>query len=92
MTEFGKTELLSAETLQNLGYNAVIWPVTTFRIAMGQTEAMLRDIAETGIQTEWLDKMQHRSRLYELVRYNDYNQFDQSVFTYSKDSYKSTFE
>ncbi|AIJ32929.1 MULTISPECIES: methylisocitrate lyase [Corynebacterium] len=92
MTEFGKTELLSAETLQNLGYNAVIWPVTTFRIAMGQTEAMLRDIAETGIQTEWLDKMQHRSRLYELVRYNEYNQFDQSVFTYSKDSYKSTFE
>ena len=36
--------------------------------------------------------MQHRSRLYELVRYNEYNQFDQSVFTYSKDSYKSTFE
>ncbi len=92
MTEFGKTELLSADTLQGLGYNAVIWPVTTFRIAMGQTEAMLRDIAETGIQTEWLDKMQHRSRLYELVRYNEYNQFDQSVFTYSKDSYKSTFE
>ena len=92
MTEFGKTELLSAEQLENLGYNAVIWPVTTFRIAMGQTEAMLRDIAQTGIQTPWLDKMQHRSRLYELVRYDEYNQFDQSVFTYSKDSYKSTFE
>ena len=92
MTEFGKTELLSADTLQNLGYNAVIWPVTTFRIAMGQTEAMLRDIADTGIQTPWLDKMQHRSRLYELVRYDEYNQFDQSVFTYSKDSYSSTFE
>ena len=92
MTEFGKTELMSAQQLEDLGYNAVIWPVTTFRIAMGQTEAMLRDIAETGIQTEWLDKMQHRSRLYELVRYNEYNQFDQSVFTYSKDSYKSTFE
>ncbi|PAT04496.1 methylisocitrate lyase [Corynebacterium sp. NML 150383] len=92
MTEFGKTELLSAGTLENLGYNAVIWPVTTFRIAMGQTEAMLRDIADTGIQTPWLDKMQHRSRLYELVRYDEYNQFDQSVFTYSKDSYSSTFE
>ncbi|PAT05085.1 methylisocitrate lyase [Corynebacterium hadale] len=92
MTEFGKTELLSADTLENLGYNAVIWPVTTFRIAMGQTEAMLRDIADTGIQTPWLDKMQHRSRLYELVRYDEYNQFDQSVFTYSKDSYSSTFE
>ena len=92
MTEFGKTELLSAKQLEDLGYNAVIWPVTTFRIAMGQTEAMLRDMAETGTQVPWLDKMQHRSRLYELVRYDEYNQFDQSVFTYSKDTYSSTFE
>lgn len=92
MTEFGKTDLLSAQQLENLGYNAVIWPVTTFRIAMGQTEAMLRDIAETGTQVPWLDKMQHRARLYELVRYDEYNQFDQSVFTYSKDTYSSTFE
>ena len=92
MTEFGKTELMSAKQLEDLGYNAVIWPVTTFRIAMGQTEAMLRDIAETGTQVPWLDKMQHRSRLYELVRYDEYNQFDQSVFTYSKDTYSSTFE
>ena len=92
MTEFGKTELLSAKQLKDLGYNAVIWPVTTFRIAMGQTEEMLRDMAETGTQVPWLDKMQHRSRLYELVRYEEYNQFDQSVFTYSKDTYSSTFE
>ena len=92
MTEFGKTKLLSAGTLQDLGYNAVIWPVTTFRLAMGQTEAMLRDIAETGTQEPWLDRMQHRSRLYELVKYEDFNQFDQSVFTYSKDTYSSTFE
>lgn len=92
MTEFGKTDLLSAQQLEDLGYNAVIWPVTTFRIAMGQTEAMLRDIAETGTQVPWLDKMQHRARLYELVRYDEYNQFDQSVFTYSKDTYSSTFE
>lgn len=91
MTEFGKTELLSAGQLQDLGYNAVIWPVTTFRLAMGQTEAMLRDMAQTGTQVPWLEKMQHRSRLYELVRYEDFNQFDQSVFTYSVDTYKSTF-
>ncbi|MEH0146519.1 methylisocitrate lyase [Corynebacterium sp. Q4381] len=91
MTEFGKTDLIPAPRLEALGYNAVIWPVTTFRIAMGQTEAMLRDIAETGTQKPWLDKMQHRSRLYELVKYDQYNQFDQSVFTYSKDTYSSTF-
>ena len=91
MTEFGKTELLSAGQLEQIGYNAVIWPVTTFRLAMGQTEQMLRDIAVTGTQQPWVDKMQHRSRLYELVRYSEFNQFDQSVFTYSADTYTQTF-
>ncbi|WP_301925410.1 methylisocitrate lyase [Corynebacterium glaucum] len=92
MTEFGKTDLIPAPRLEELGYNAVIWPVTTFRLAMGQAEEMLRDMAQTGTQEPWLDKMQHRSRLYELVRYDEYNQFDQSVFTYSKDTYQSTFQ
>ncbi|MDK4266042.1 methylisocitrate lyase [Corynebacterium accolens] len=92
MTEFGKTELQSAKTLDGLGYNAVIWPVSSFRVAMGATEEFLRDLQDTGIQTEWLERMQHRSRLYELVRYQEYNEFDQSVFTYSKDSYHPTFE
>lgn len=92
MTEFGKTELLSAKALEDLGYNAVIWPVSTFRVAMGATEEFLRDMAESGLQTDWLERMQHRSRLYELVRYNEYNDFDQSVFTYSKEAYKPTFE
>ena len=91
MTEFGKTELLSAGTLEEIGYNAVIYPVTTLRIAMGAVEDALREIGETGTQTGWLDRMQHRSRLYELVKYEEYNAFDQSVFTYSRDNYKSTF-
>ena len=65
--------------------------MTTLRIAMGATEDALRDIAETGTQRDWVDRMQHRSRLYELVRYEDYNEFDQQVFTYSADSYQPTF-
>lgn len=91
MTEFGKTELLPAQLLEDIGYNAVIYPVTLLRIAMGQVEQALGDIANTGIQTDWVDRMQHRSRLYELLRYNEYNAFDQQVFTYSADSYKPIF-
>lgn len=87
MTEFGKTELLPAHVLQDLGYNAVIYPVTTLRVAMGQVESALKDIAETGTQTGWVNRMQHRSRLYELLRYSEYNSFDQKVFTYSVDNY-----
>ena len=33
MTEFGKTELQSAKTLDGLGYNAVTSPAATFRVA-----------------------------------------------------------
>lgn len=92
MTEFGKTKLLSAKKIQELGYNAVIWPVSTLRVAMGATEEFLRDMQSEGLQSEeWLDRMQHRSRLYELVRYQEYNDFDQSVFTYSQENYKPTF-
>lgn len=92
MTEFGKTKLLSAQKIQDLGYNAVIWPVSTLRVAMGATEEFLRDMQSEGLQSEeWLDRMQHRSRLYELVRYQEYNDFDQSVFTYSQENYKPTF-
>ena len=82
MTEFGKTDLLSAGELQEIGYNAVIFPVTTLRIAMGQVEQALWELADSGTQAGWLDRMQHRSRLYDLVRYAEFNVFDQNLFTY----------
>lgn len=89
MTEFGKTELQSAQVLEDIGYNAVIYPVTLLRIAMGQVEAALADIDRNGEQIDWIDRMQHRSRLYELLRYQEYNAFDQEVFTYSPDGHDS---
>ncbi|EGD56606.1 methylisocitrate lyase [Gordonia neofelifaecis] len=82
MTEFGKSELLTAAQLSDLGYNAVIYPVTTLRLAMGAVEAGLSEIAETGTQRGLLDGMQHRSRLYEVLRYAAYNAFDDTIFTY----------
>ncbi|WP_378743127.1 methylisocitrate lyase [Nocardia brasiliensis] len=83
MTEFGKSELLSARTLQDLGYNAVIYPVTTLRLAMYAVEHGLREIAATGTQSGLVPAMQHRSRLYELLQYQQYNDFDSGIFTYT---------
>ncbi|MFH5228404.1 methylisocitrate lyase [Antrihabitans spumae] len=83
MTEFGKSELLSAQTLENLGYNVVIYPVTTLRLAMYAVEQGLRDIAETGTQQALLDRMQHRSELYDLLQYENYNTFDSGIFNFS---------
>ncbi|MCP2276268.1 methylisocitrate lyase [Nocardia amikacinitolerans] len=83
MTEFGKSELISAEVLESIGYNAVIYPVTTLRLAMYAAETGLREIFEKGTQAGLLDRMQHRSRLYELLRYQRYNEFDSDIFNFT---------
>jgi methylisocitrate lyase len=63
--------------------NVVIYPVTTLRIAMGAVEAGLRTIAAEGTQSSIVPAMQTRARLYELLDYADYNQFDSSVFNFT---------
>ena len=83
MTEFGKTPLLDVATLELLGFNVVIYPVTTLRIAMGAVEAGLRTIAATGTQESVVPVMQTRARLYELLDYAEYNQFDSTVFNFT---------
>ncbi|MEE6164401.1 MULTISPECIES: methylisocitrate lyase [unclassified Mycolicibacterium] len=83
MTEFGKSDLLTARQLADIGYNMVIYPVTTLRLAMFAVEAGLREIDSTGTQSGLLDQMQHRSRLYELLRYAEYSQFDSDVYNFS---------
>ncbi|MGO9030185.1 methylisocitrate lyase [Mycobacterium sp.] len=82
MTEFGKSELLSESQLTDIGYNVVIYPVTTLRLAMYAVESGLREIDTKGTQSDLLGQMQHRSRLYELLRYADYNQFDDEIFNF----------
>ena len=73
MTEFGKSKLLDKKQLENLGYNLVIYPVTTQRLAMKSVEDGLKSIFKEGHQNNIIDKMQTRKRLYELVEYEKYN-------------------
>ncbi|MGC4994489.1 methylisocitrate lyase [Nocardia salmonicida] len=83
MTEFGKSELVCAQVLDKIGYNAVIYPVSTLRLAMFAAEAGLREIFDHGTQAGLLDRMQHRSRLYELLQYERYNEFDSDIFNFA---------
>ena len=82
ITEFGKTPLLTDKQLADIGYNIVIFPVTSLRLAMGAVRAGMAEIAATGTQAGVLDRMLTRKELYELIRYEDYNQFDQDVFNF----------
>src|ERR1019366_6220662 len=72
MTEFGKSKLLTAKQLSDLGINIVIYPVTTLRLAMKAIERGLATIKKEGGQASLIDKMQTRAELYELLRYEDY--------------------
>ncbi|OXM56740.1 methylisocitrate lyase [Amycolatopsis thailandensis] len=82
MTEFGKSELLDVKTLESLGVNIVIYPVTLLRLAMHAAETGLNAIAEHGTQAGFLDSMQHRRDLYDLLDYESYSTFDENVFTF----------
>lgn len=69
MTEFGKTPMISLERFGELGYDFVIYPVSTLRIAMGAIERGLADLKENGTMEGQLDSMQRRDELYKLVGY-----------------------
>ncbi len=85
MTEFGKSKLLDKKTLESLGYNMVIYPVTTFRLAMKAVEDGLKKIFQEGSQENLVPNMQTRARLYEILKYKDYNEFDQNIFNFARD-------
>ena len=87
MTEFGKTKLFSYKQLENLGYNIVVYPVTTQRLAMKSVEEGLKDIFERGHQNNIIDKMQTRKRLYELVEYEKYNSLDEKIYNFSTEGH-----
>src|ERR1019366_7860867 len=82
MTEFGKTKLLTAKQLSDLGINIVIYPVTTLRLAMKAIESGLAVLKKAGTQESLLKEMQTRAALYELIRYKDYEQFDKDIFNF----------
>jgi methylisocitrate lyase len=70
MTEFGKSPLLSFEELSDFGYRMVIFPMSAFRVAMKASEEFLRALKKSGVQSDWLEKMQTREELYELLNYD----------------------
>ena len=88
MTEFGKSKLLSTGQLENLGYNIVIYPVTTQRLAMKNVEDGLWAIMKDGHQNNIIDKMQTRKRLYELVEYEKYNTPDKKITDFKTDGHE----
>lgn len=48
MTEFGKTPYITHSEFEQMGYNVVIYPVSTMRVANKAVENFLIDLKENG--------------------------------------------
>lgn len=89
MTEFGKSELFTTQQLADVGVNIVIFPVSLLRLAMGAAERGLDTILSEGSLTSQVPQMQTRARLYELVDYAGYSEFDAGVYTFDLSNNRS---
>lgn len=81
MTEFGRSPLLSFDELSNLGYQAVLYPLTAFRAAMHAAGQALTTLRDRGTQSDLLDRMQSRVELYDLLGYSAWEERDRAYFS-----------
>ncbi|MFV0428737.1 MAG: hypothetical protein ACK5KO_04845, partial [Arachnia sp.] len=77
--EFGRTPALTAQAFEELGYDMVIWPVSSLRVANRAQEKLYTALACDGATTAMLDQMQTRKELYDTIRLNDFEALDQSI-------------
>lgn len=79
MTEFGKTPYYTAEQFGSWGYNMVIFPVSSLRVAAKAYELVFQEIRDRGTQAESVNRMQTRQELYDAIRYYDYEALDEKI-------------
>lgn len=80
MTEFGKSPNLDFDTLAQMGYRLILFPLTAFRVAMKAAQETLLALKEMGHQREKLSEMLTRAELYDVLGYQDYEARDQEYF------------
>ncbi len=79
MTEFGRTPYLTASEFEALGYDMVIWPVSSLRCAAKAQDRLFSAIARDGGTAAMLPEMQTRAELYETIGYHEYEALDASI-------------
>jgi methylisocitrate lyase len=70
MTEFGKSPYYTVAEFADMGYGIVIFPVTFQRLLMKTMQSALRTLREQGTQQPFVEQMQTRRELYELLDYD----------------------
>ncbi|MEB3765621.1 MAG: methylisocitrate lyase [Desulfurococcales archaeon] len=84
MTEFGKTPYLTVEEFKSAGVKIVIFPVTSFRMAMGAVRKTFEVLKSEGTQKPLIEseasvKIMSRWEFYDLIGYYSYEEVDKSI-------------
>ncbi len=79
MTEFGRTPFFTADQFQDMGYDIVIWPATSMRVAAHAMKELYGHIKDNGGCEALVDKMTSRADLYDTIGYYDYEALDESI-------------
>jgi methylisocitrate lyase len=84
MTEFGKSPLLSTKELRDLGYRAVIFPLTAFRVTLKAVQSTYDDLYKSGTQRDFIDRLMPRSEYYDVIGYHEYEDEDLNLYNFKK--------
>jgi len=79
MTEFGRTPALTAQEFQTLGYDMVIWPVSSLRVANKAQERLYAALARDGATTAMIPEMQTRQELYDTIGLGTFEALDRTI-------------
>ena len=72
MTEWGQTPYMTVKEFSGMGYHIVLFPMTVFRVMAKEGRAVLLELQNQGTQQAFLDRMQTRQALYEVLDYQKY--------------------
>lgn len=76
MTEFGKTAYINFDKFEALGYNIVIYPVSTLRVSMRAVDEFLEEFKKDLNVEPQLYKMRTRVELYDSLKYKPGKEYE----------------
>lgn len=79
MTEFGRTPQTSLKQWADYGFNVVIFPVSSFRVASRSVQEFYGSLVARGDVGDYLPRMMPRTELYDTIQYYDYEKLDASI-------------
>ena len=90
LTEFGMTPLFTITELEEAGVSIVLYPLSASRAMSLAAANVFNDIRAKGTQKDQIKHMQNRDDLYETLKYKQYEEKIDKLFTQKKTKNKTS--